>query len=219
MTSTLIEAFLELMKTSHISAAIVTSAALLAVCSAQAMTFVSYGTALPAGETLITDFSTSAGLTGGTLVTGSASGVTAAPAYNATPTFDTAQYLSVGGGQSATLTFAPTTEVSVYIGSLDGYNTLAFGGAGGATFTGSDLGAISGADDGNQTAANTNGRFIFDFSAPVTSATFSSSSNAFEVASLAGGAVPEPATWALMLVGFGAAGATLRGSRRQRATA
>jgi hypothetical protein len=34
-----------------------------------------------------------------------------------------------------------------------------------------------------------------------------------------GGAVPEPASWALMLTGFGAAGATLRGSRRQAASA
>ncbi len=34
-----------------------------------------------------------------------------------------------------------------------------------------------------------------------------------------GGAVPEPATWALMLIGFGAAGATLRRSRRQAALA
>ena len=31
--------------------------------------------------------------------------------------------------------------------------------------------------------------------------------------------VPEPATWVLMLVGVGAAGATLRGSRRPRASA
>jgi len=32
---------------------------------------------------------------------------------------------------------------------------------------------------------------------------------------LTGGAVPEPATWALMLTGFGLAGATLRSRRRQ----
>jgi hypothetical protein len=32
------------------------------------------------------------------------------------------------------------------------------------------------------------------------------------------GGVPEPATWALMIAGLGAAGAALRGSRRQRAT-
>jgi hypothetical protein len=36
---------------------------------------------------------------------------------------------------------------------------------------------------------------------------------------LNGGTVPEPATWTMMLVGFGVAGATLRGSRRQRASA
>jgi hypothetical protein len=152
-------------------------------------------------------------------VTGSQSGLTAAPAYSAT-TVDMAQYLSAPNGQSATLTFAPMKEVSIYLGSLDTYNTLSFGGPGGATFTGSELGAISGGDDGNQTAANTNGRFIFDFSAPVTSATFSSTGNAFEVASVAGiGAVPEPASWALMLMGFGGLGATMRNSRRHRAVA
>ncbi|THD53370.1 MAG: PEP-CTERM sorting domain-containing protein [Phenylobacterium sp.] len=34
-----------------------------------------------------------------------------------------------------------------------------------------------------------------------------------------GGAVPEPASWALMLVGFGGLGAALRGSRRRAAAA
>lgn len=36
---------------------------------------------------------------------------------------------------------------------------------------------------------------------------------------LGGGGVPEPATWALMLMGFGAIGASLRDSRRRRAAA
>ena len=35
----------------------------------------------------------------------------------------------------------------------------------------------------------------------------------------AGSAVPEPASWALMIAGFGAAGFGLRGARRQRAVA
>ncbi len=194
-------------------AGLISTAVIIAAASsaAHAVTFVQYGTALPAGETLITDFSTNAGLTGGTLVTGSSAGITAAPAYSDT-TSDTAQYLSVPGGDTATLTFAPEKEVSVYIGSLDDYNTLSFGGPGGATFTGSALSAIAG-------SAHANGRFIFDFAAPVTSATFSSTSNAFEVASVAGGAVPEPATWALMLIGFGGAGIGLRSSRRRPATA
>lgn len=45
---------------------------------------------------------------------------------------------------------------------------------------------------------------------------FSSTGNSFEFDSLAGG-VPEPTTWALMIVGFGGAGALLR--RRRRAGA
>ncbi len=181
-----------------------------------AVTFTSYGVALPSGEHLVTDFSTSAGLTGGNLVTGAVSGQYAAPAFSGS-TFDTAQYLEVPGGQSATLTFAPVKELSIYVGSLDAYNTLTFGGPGGTTIDGSQLGVISGAADGNQTAADTNGRFTFTFSAPVTSITFSSTQNAFEVADVA--AVPEPATWALMLIGAGLMGGTLRASRRRAALA
>ncbi len=205
------------MQSSKILAGVATAALIsfIAPLSAQAgVSFISYGTALPTGESLITDFSTSAGLTGGNLVTGSAGGVTAAPAYSAS-TFDTDQYLSVPGGGSATLTFAPTTEVSVYVGSLDTYNTLSFGGLGAASYTGSALGSISGAADGNQTAANTNGRFVFTFAKPVDSATFVSSTNAFEVASVAG-VVPEPASWALMLIGFAGMGGAFRANRRTR---
>jgi hypothetical protein len=38
---------------------------------------------------------------------------------------------------------------------------------------------------------------------------------ALDNVSITSGAVPEPATWALMIVGFGAVGATLRSRRRQ----
>jgi len=46
----------------------------------------------------------------------------------------------------------------------------------------------------------------------------SSSQNAFEIDNLAINPVPEPATWALMLVGFAGIGMTLR-RRRQTALA
>lgn len=197
------------------ASAVFLSLGLAPLATHAAVSFSSYGVATPPGETLITDFSTAAGLSGGgNLVAGSVSGQYAAPAFSPT-TSDTSQYLEVPGGQSETLTLAhPAQELSIYVGSLDSYNTLAFGGAGAVTYTGAQLGVASGAADGNQTADNTNGRFTFTFSAPVDSITFSSGANAFEVADVAGVAgVPEPATWALMLIGAGLLGGVARGSR------
>ena len=190
------------------------AAALACAGSAAAgVTFASYGAALPNGQSLVTDFSTSAHLTGNAvLFTGSQSGVSAAPATGPS-TKDLGQYLSVQGGESGTVSFADTESVSIYVGSLDTYNTVTFGGPGGQTFTGSQLGVISGAANGNQTGSNTNGRFLFTFTAPVDSVTFSSSGNAFEVADVTSGA-PEPAAWSMMIVGFGLAGAGLRSRRR-----
>ncbi|THD50683.1 PEPxxWA-CTERM sorting domain-containing protein [Phenylobacterium sp.] len=46
--------------------------------------------------------------------------------------------------------------------------------------------------------------------------TFTSSSNVEFSSVLGGGGVPEPATWALVLTGFAAAGAGLRAARRRR---
>ena len=78
------------------------------------------------------------------------------------------------------------------------------------------MGLGSGGSNGDQTGAFTNGRFTFTFAAPVDSVTFSSSQNAFEVADVAV-AAPEPATWAVMLLGFAGMGAVLRGNRRRTA--
>ncbi len=201
------------------------AAAALALTAGSAwagVTFISYGVALPPGESLVTDFNSplAAGYTmNGTasLLTGT-SGNGAAPAYSAT-TSDPGQYLSVLGGKFETFTTPLVHDVSVYIGSLDNYNTITFTGPGGSTtYTGADLAAFSGADNGNQTAANTNGRFVFSFAQAIDQITFSSSSNSFEIADLAA-AVPEPASWALMLIGFGALGAGVRSRRRAVATA
>jgi hypothetical protein len=60
-------------------------------------------------------------------------------------------------------------------------------------------------------------RVYYDFNgAKVSSITFQSGSNAFEFDGLAG-VVPEPGTWALMIMGFGGAGAMIR--RRRAALA
>jgi hypothetical protein len=135
--------------------------------------------------------------------------------------YGTGNYLSVEGGQSETLTFAAgVTKVAFYIGSLDSYNDLnfMFSGATNTDITGSALGALTGADNGAQTQANTNGEFVFTFDKPITSVTLGSDSNSFEIASISA-AVPEPATWAMMLLGLGGVGAALRNRRKPVAAA
>jgi hypothetical protein len=164
------------------------------------------------------------------LVTGS-NGNSAAPAmpstasvYSAATGRDGSQYLSIQAGQTATISLAGLTEISFYIGSIDTYNTLAFHYADGT----SELPVMSGSwvaantitqSNGNQQSGNTNGRLTLTFSKPIDSVTLGSSSNAFEISDVAGirAAVPEPATWGLMILGFGAAGSALRARRRQAA--
>ena len=54
----------------------------------------------------------------------------------------------------------------------------------------------------------------------VTSVVFASSQNSFEFDNIATvSAVPEPATWAMMIMGFGLAGSAVRNSRRKAAAA
>ena len=54
----------------------------------------------------------------------------------------------------------------------------------------------------------------FGFGALPTGLTYSSESGVFLTASAAPGAVPEPATWAMTIIGFGLMGASLRTNRR-----
>ena len=154
--------------------------------------------ALPAGVTL--------GGTGYDLYTGSTWGVAAAPMA------DESRYLAVRAGGEARLSFAAARTVSVYAGSLDNYNHLGVRLAGGATtwFDGAAL-AI-GVANGDQTSMGTNRRLFFS-AAPgerITGLVFGSGGNSFEVDSIASAGVPEPATWATMIVGLGLVGAVAR---------
>ena len=178
--------------------------------AANAMTMVTSVNGPDMGPTgnqhVVDDFSTSAGLSGTySLATGSTSGVTAAPLG------DTTQYLSVGGGQAATLTLArPLEALSFYWGSIDKYNTVSFfsGANKIASFTGGDVPPAPA--NGSQGNALNNRRVNFDFGgAKVSSVQFSSAQNAFELDTVAG-SVPEPAAWALFLVGFGMIGVSVR---------
>ena len=68
-----------------------------------AMTFTSYGVALPSGEHLVTDFSTSDGPDRRKPGDRFGERPVCRAGASARSTFDTAQYLEVPGGQSATL--------------------------------------------------------------------------------------------------------------------
>ena len=117
------------------------------------------------------------------------------------------------------------TSLSIDLGSLDTFNTLNF--YSGTTleghFTGNTLAAaLLGLADGNQTSDLTNGRFYFKFLASddINKLVFSSTSPAFEFDNIAAtiSGVPEPATWAMMLLGFGFVGFMMRSNRQKTAT-
>ena len=184
--------------------------------AANAMTIVSStngpDSGIPAGQHLITDFSTSAGLSGGYLLTsGSVHNQYAAPLEDAT------QYLAVLGGNTATLAISPALNaLSFYWGSVDDFNTVSFfsGSTLIASYTGAQIPAAPA--DGSQGNPLNNRRVTFKFDGtPITSVAFASSTNSFELDTVSG-AVPEPAAWALLIVGMGMTGAAMR--RRRGAT-
>ncbi|WP_205479130.1 PEPxxWA-CTERM sorting domain-containing protein [Sphingomonas arenae] len=129
-------------------------------------------------------------------------------------------FFSVLGGGDATFTFAdPLSQVGFDYGSADDYNTfvvyLASGGT--ETWTGQDiLNTIPAAANGDRSSMVTNGRLTFTASAgdAITGIRLLSSRNSLEIDNIGVvSAVPEPGTWAMMLLGFGAIGFTMR--RRQ----
>jgi hypothetical protein len=216
------------MKTSLFAAG--AAVALLAAGSAGAATsieFSGYGVALNPGEVLVTDFSSPVSTLAGYVLSGTGSFLTGTSGDGAAPAFDAvnrdpAQYLSIEAGQTENLSTPLLSSISFYIGSLDSYNWITFTEQGGATevFNGTDLAAaVSAAANGNQQSSNTNGRYTFDFSTPITNVSLYSGGNSFEIADIGAGAVPEPATWATMLLGFGAMGVAMRWNRRVRALA
>jgi hypothetical protein len=165
---------------------------------------------------------------GGQIFTGSVSGVAAAPPTDGSH-FEAVQ---VGNPFTITDTHGFLTDISFYMGSPDGTTdgtgspqnnlTVTVNGAlGPIVLHGPDIWGGPGVEsgDGNQ---NVGGFLITYHFTPnsVHSLTFTQTgAPAFEFDNLAGISVPEPASWALMIMGFGAAGAMLRGKRRDAATA
>jgi PEP-CTERM motif len=135
------------------------------------------------------------------------SSVAAAPKFNGT------KYFSVlGGGQA---TFVSPIKLQTFgfdWGSIDSYNTINFfsGNSLVSSFTGTQVLHPLGAD-GNQNANGTNQRVTFNFyDEGVNKVQFLSSRNSFEFDNISALAVPEPQTWAMLVLGFGIVGITAR---------
>jgi hypothetical protein len=183
---------------------------------------------LPAGQTLIADFNDADHQTAVLVpgVTLTLDGATVGyheglSGYSGTLPNDDTHYLTVPGGNSASFDFTGLIGAfSLFMGSPDTYNQIEFFGTGGyhEVLSGTDM--FHG--DTNQ-SWSWGKRVNFDFGGyNVNKVVLSSTGNSFEVDNAAGAfqaGVPEPATWALMIGGFGLMGAALRRRRSLSALA
>jgi MYXO-CTERM domain-containing protein len=177
---------------------------------------------LPIGQQMVVDFDhpTAAGFTftqgPGSFVRSGALGLESG--VSAPPPGDVSMYETVTGGGFATLTSAaPMTRFSFFLGSPDSYNSIRFEGAGfDVLLAGSALFSPPTAFNGDQSVGR---RITYDFGgAKVNKITFLSSGNSFEFDDIAAGvsAAPEPASWAIMLMGMFGLGGLLRSQRRRQ---
>jgi PEP-CTERM motif len=168
-----------------------------------------YFASLPAGDNGFTIDGITWTLVSGVAETakGSTFGVSAAPLGMGTgPTGTT--YMSVHGGGTEMASFAtPQTSFSFYWGSIDGGGTNSLSiTVDGYTLTGGDLMAMGKATaDGSQVSPTSNELVTISGLGEFSTIVFHSNLNSFEF-SLPTSGVPEPATWAMMALGFAGLG-------------
>lgn len=138
------------------------------------------------------------------------------PGQAVNPDSDLNKFLSIQSG-TYTVNFGSVGVqfFSFVFGSLDVYNSLRINFTDGDSklLTGKEIiGGTNPADGKNYTDT---GRVSFNANAgpSISSVTFGSTDRSFEIDDLAA-AAPEPATWALMILGFGLIGTQLRSRRR-----
>jgi fibronectin-binding autotransporter adhesin len=138
----------------------------------------------------------------------------------ATPFSDATNFMVVFGGRSETVAYSGLKDsFGVYWGSVGTYNSLTFynGNVSVATISGEDVDPPLEAN-GGQTEYASNGYVLISALPQFDLVVAASSSNSFEFDNVvAGGAsvVPEPSTWAILLLGF--TGLGYAGFRRRKA--
>ena len=179
------------------------------------------GTNPYSGPTPTYDFDTPATTppTSGGMVTTGTVGILQAQPYGSTGNYSSVGPFNTSPGTIDLTSLADIVSLSFIWGSVDSYNSLDFLAADGTTvlahFVGDD---IFNPANGDRTDPNTNPVVTFNLTGTDASAfsylRLSSSDNAFEIDDLAVAAVPEPATWGMMLIGFAGIGMALRRRRR-----
>lgn len=206
------------MRTSFYKLMLASAAALAlpsAASAAVTLGSVTPGTAPYSGPTPTYDFETPAPVTGGLVTSTSVPNISAAP-FGSSGNFWTVGPADGSPGILDLSSIGDIFSISFIWGSVDTFNSIEFlaGNTVLATFTGSD---IFDPANGDQNNPNLNPVVLFNVTdgdiSGLTSIRLSSSQNAFETDNFAINAVPEPATWALMLLGFGAVGFTMRRRR------
>lgn len=194
------------------------SAATIVVTNGSAATFAASQTTAPGDKLVTFDALNLAGVTttlsNASIVQGDLNGQYAEPFGS-----NGSSYLSVFGGGSATIadtSGAGYSSLSLYLGSIDTFNSIELLSTAGAVIASYGGSAFLGGPSGDQGLPTTNR--LISFSREANDALFggiriTSTTNSAELDNVRFSLVspvPEPSTWAMMLVGFGLVGGTLR---------